>query len=80
MPWRKIRQYSGIWNQASNRFTIDLWLTPPNTQNLNQVDYSFRNLEAAEFTAILAMLRGDRDGQLFCDTMANQISTGVDPL
>ena len=79
MPWRKIRQYSFVWSQASNRFNIDLWLTPSNGPNTNLVDHRFVNLGADEFAAICAMLRGDRDGQLFCDSQTNQISTGVDP-
>jgi hypothetical protein len=80
MAWRKIRQYSFVWIQASNRFNLDLWLTPPNGPDSRVVDHRFLNLGPEEFEGICVMLNVDRDGQLFCDPQTNQISTGVDLL
>lgn len=80
MAWRKIRQYSFLWSQPSNRFNIDLWLTPPNGPNPNVVDHRLTNLGADEFAALCVMLRGDKDGQLYCDSQTNQISSGVDQM
>lgn len=79
MAWRKINRYAFIWSQSSNRFSVDLWMTPPISRDPRLPDRRYE-VAADEFVALCTMLRGDRDGQLFCDPETNQVSTGVDQL
>jgi hypothetical protein len=77
MPWRQVTKYAFLWNGGANRFEIHFWLTP-GAQNPNVPDHRFVNLEAAQFAALSDMLRSDVDRKLFCDSVTNQLSSGID--